>query len=173
MATTTATPAGAGAAEESSPFQDLTKWDDAPLPPVGVEDPQASSEGVASMLDSPFCSSLIAPGLMEQLSQSIARASTGGGGADAPDSGGVASSTQAGAAATAAAAADAPARTAAADSASGAGAGAAGKGGSDAGRLQGVANILESPFSRCLDDEVKHLKLGEGAGSGSKSTGAA
>jgi hypothetical protein len=132
-------------ANEASPFESC-KWDDAPLPPLMKEaDTTAAQEGVASMIDSPFASSLITPGLMEQLSYSVTagRQASGEGNKDQ-------------AAITSdplsqhAAAADAHATASASHTASNAAAQP---------RLQGIASILESPFaSTCLSQEAQQLQ---------------
>jgi hypothetical protein len=106
------------------------------------EDTTAAQEGVASMIDSPFASSLITPGLMEQLSHSVTagRQASGAGNNDqeATDS------------AQHAAGGTAPATASASDTASKAAAQP---------RLQGVASILESPFaSTCLSQEAQQLQ---------------
>lgn len=141
------------AAAEGSPF-DSCKFDDAPLPPLTeAVDPTADAckqEGVASMIDSPFASSLITPGLMEQLSHSFA---AGKQPADEALSGDqhVPQHTQQAVqhAGQHAARAGSGAATSAADAT------AAGKD-SEQPRLQGVASILESPFaSSCVSHEAQ------------------
>lgn len=137
-----------------SPFES-SKWDDAPLPPVSEVAPLTdAAAGVASMIDSPFASSLITPGLLDQLSHSIMEG-------DKP----------AGASHDSSQAADshaqhmtcaAAARTSS-DAAGGGGSVAASAGSSSsqsaAPRLQGVASILESPFaSTCLSQEAQQLQ---------------
>ncbi len=126
----------------------LAELDDSPLPPLHTpEEEQTAAEGIASMVDSPFASSLIAPGLMEQLSQSIA-----GSKADATSSEPrpinsnpqhVVQQTRS----------PADAVPAAADTT------AAGKESSARPCLQGVASILESPFvSACVSHDVVQLQ---------------
>lgn len=135
-------------AGEASPFESC-KWDDAPLPPLMKEEDTtaAAQEGVASMIDSPFASSLITPGLMEQLSHSVtaARQDSGAGNSDqAVITSDPLLQHAAGADATASAS-DTAAKAAAQP------------------RLQGVASILESPFaSTCISQEaqqLQHMKL--------------
>jgi hypothetical protein len=122
-------------------LQDL---DDSPLPPLHTpEEEQSAAEGVASMVDSPFASSLIAPGLMEQLSHSIASSRGETAGTDRPS---VNSNPQHGV-------------PQVRSTASGADTAAAGKETSARPCLQGVASILESPFvSACVSHDVVQLQ---------------
>lgn len=138
---------------EPSPFES-SKWDDAPLPPVSEVAPLTDTAAdVASMIDSPFASSLITPVLLEQLSHSIVEGEkTAGASKD---------STQA---------ADSHAQHMTCAAAARSASDAAGEGGSVAAsgssssqsaapRLQGVASILESPFaSSCLSQEAQQLQ---------------
>jgi hypothetical protein len=121
-------------------LQDL---DDSPLPPLHTpEEEQSAAEGVASMVDSPFASSLIAPGLMEQLSHSIASSRAEAAGSDRPMN----SNPQHGV-------------PQVRSTASGADAAAGGKEASARPCLQGVASILESPFvSACVSHDVVQLQ---------------
>jgi hypothetical protein len=136
-----------------SPFE-TSKWDDAPLPPVSEVAPLTdTAAGVASMIDSPFASSLITPGLLEQLSHSIVEgdkaASASNDSSQAADSHGQHMTCAAAAA------------RAASDAAGGDGAASTGSSSSQsaAPRLQGVASILESPFaSTCLTQEAQQLQ---------------
>lgn len=135
--------AGAMTHTEASPFESC-KFDDDPLPPL----PEDSSitTGVASMIDSPFASGMIAPGLMEQLSQSITAGSSKG--VDASHSGGAGHTVAVARAGSDAAGGAVDVTTAAKPS---------------TGRLQGVASILESPFaSSCLSHDMKQLDLQQG-----------
>lgn len=110
-----------------------------------VTDPSAAAqtqEGVCPMLDSPFASSLITPGLMEQLSQSVTASKQQV--EDTAPSGEHVAQVHA----AAPSAAPAPAAGAASVDVS-----AASKVSGQQPCLQGVASILESPFaSTCISD---------------------
>jgi hypothetical protein len=109
---------------------------------------------VASMIDSPFASSLITPVLLEQLSHSIIEGDKAAGASN--DSSQAADSHAQHMTCAAAA-------RSASDAAGGGGSVAPSAGSSTsqaaAPRLQGVASILESPFaSSCLSQEAQHLQ---------------
>lgn len=140
---------------DPSPFE-TTKWDDALLPPVSEVAPLTDTAAdVANMFDSPFASSLIKPGLLEQLSVSILEGSKADG-ASSSDHAAESHTQQASMSCATAARSE--------SDAVGAGTSVAASGGSSssqssAPRLQGVASILESPFaSSCLSQEAQQLQ---------------